>query len=139
MIGLAVPAPQATCDCFTFFWHVHLQSHLLTRTTTHTHTTHTAAHLLTLPNWALSQYPSQRSKVVVVVVLVLVLVHVIPALPARQAVSQYICSLLVVHRFRQLILLESSTNTLTHTRTYTVLHCCARCCHTFAVSDGKFM
>lgn len=75
--------------------------------------THTAAHLLTLPNWALSQYPSQRSKVVVVV-LVLVLVHVIPALPARQAVSQYICSLLVVHRFRQLILLES---THTHVRT----------------------
>lgn len=116
MIGLAVPAPQATCDCFTFFWHVHLQSHLLTRTTTHTH--RYIAHLLTLPNWALSQYPSQRSKVVVVVV-VLVLVHVIPALPARQAVSQYICSLLVVHRFRQLILLESSTNT------HTYIHCAA--------------
>lgn len=78
--------------------------------------THSHNHTHTLPNWALSQYPSQRSKVVVVV---LVLVHVIPALPARQAVSQYICSLLVVHRFRQLILLESST----HTHTY--VHCAA--------------
>lgn len=78
-------------------------------------------HSRTLPNWALSQYPSQRSKVVVVV-LVLVLVHVIPALPARQAVSQYICSLLVVYRFRQLILLESSTHTLTLTHGHTL--CC---------------
>lgn len=54
MIGLAVPAPQATCDCFTFFWHVHLQSHLLTRTATHTHR-RTLAHTAKLGTQSISK------------------------------------------------------------------------------------
>lgn len=83
-------AAQAT-DCFTFFWHVHLQSHLTTLSLAHTHGTHSVSKSTFKSRLVSSSASSFHWSWLDLTVL---------------PVSQYICSVLVVQRFRQLILLD---------------------------------